>query len=338
VKPRAACADGRAGGARLKVLAVALLGLFALRVAPANAPVPVLPAPDHTPPAVASAGRVLLWKVTPPSDAGGVLYLLGDARARREPVSELDPVVEAAFQSADVLVVEVNTLQLDEGELGRQAYARGVLRGGQSLPRVLGPELYARLSTAVRDLGYPAGSFDAYEPWLASLTLSSSALVRLGYDPRYGLDRYLLERARMGKRVVALESGQRRIELLDGMAFGAQRLLLAETLDEIDRFAESLDEIFAVCNAGDASALERIVFAELRAKPELEPLYERVYFERNRSMAKQLEASLLQGGRWFAVVGAEHLIGEHGIPNLLRQRGFRVEQVRRRSAIARDPV
>jgi uncharacterized protein len=63
-----------------------------------------------------------------------------------------------------------------------------------------------------------------------------------------------------------------------------------------------------------------------------------VYFDRNRSMAKQLEASLLQGGRWFAVVGAEHLIGELGIPNLLRQRGFRVEQMRRLPELPRSPV
>ena len=32
--------------------------------------------------------------------------------------------------------------------------------------------------------------------------------------------------------------------------------------------------------------------------------------------------------RWFVVVGAAHLVGEAGLPDLMREQGFAVEQVR----------
>jgi uncharacterized protein len=57
------------------------------------------------------------------------------------------------------------------------------------------------------------------------------------------------------------------------------------------------------------------------------PIYEKLIYKRNRNMARKIEGFLGTNGTYFVVVGAAHLLGDRGIIQLLREKGYTVEQL-----------
>jgi uncharacterized protein YbaP (TraB family) len=49
--------------------------------------------------------------------------------------------------------------------------------------------------------------------------------------------------------------------------------------------------------------------------------------ERNFSMAKTLMNQARSGKKYFVVVGAGHLAGQQGIPQILKQNGFALDHL-----------
>jgi uncharacterized protein YbaP (TraB family) len=58
----------------------------------------------------------------------------------------------------------------------------------------------------------------------------------------------------------------------------------------------------------------------------LSSAYEKLVYERNRNMAGKIEAYLKTKGTYFVITGAAHLVGEKGIIEILRGKGYRVVQ------------
>ncbi len=61
--------------------------------------------------------------------------------------------------------------------------------------------------------------------------------------------------------------------------------------------------------------------------PRLAPIQEKLIYDRNRKMISRIEGYLREKGTYFVVVGAGHLIGERGIVEALRKKGYPVEQL-----------
>jgi len=57
------------------------------------------------------------------------------------------------------------------------------------------------------------------------------------------------------------------------------------------------------------------------------PLFRKLFDERNIKMTSKIEGYLNAGGSYFVIVGAGHLIGERGMVELLKSKGYIVEQL-----------
>ncbi|WP_298267048.1 TraB/GumN family protein [Geobacter sp.] len=111
--------------------------------------------------------------------------------------------------------------------------------------------------------------------------------------------------------------------LLDSFTPREQELFLISTMRE---GGEKLDAAYRAWESGDAAALEEATLGELKRDPSLEPVFEKLIFARNRAMAAAIERRMQGKGPVFVVVGAAHLVGPRGIVELLRRKGYRVEQ------------
>ena len=56
-------------------------------------------------------------------------------------------------------------------------------------------------------------------------------------------------------------------------------------------------------------------------------LKRRMLAERNERWIPRLEDYLRSGKTWMVIAGAGHMAGDRGVPELLRARGYRVEQL-----------
>jgi uncharacterized protein YbaP (TraB family) len=235
-------------------------------------------------------------------------------------------VIENAFTRADTLVVEVDTRLTDPAEISRYATRIGQIEDGTTLRAWVPEDVYLKVRETLRQQRLRPEILDGCEPWFAALMLSGSALSRMGYDSSFGIDEYFLGRAQR-KRVVELEGAQAQLKVLDTMRVEIQNVMLSDTLSEIGELDRTIRDLFASWEEGDAERMGALVFARAGDGPHSAQFYEQVYFARNRAMTSKLAASLDQGGVWFAVVGAGHLLGDKGIPALLSGRGYRVRQL-----------
>jgi hypothetical protein len=56
-------------------------------------------------------------------------------------------------------------------------------------------------------------------------------------------------------------------------------------------------------------------------------IYKKLILERNKSMASKIEEFLRTKETYFVIVGAGHLVGNQGIIEILKGKGYHVEQL-----------
>ena len=76
--------------------------------------------------------------------------------------------------------------------------------------------------------------------------------------------------------------------------------------------------------SGDIDYLEQTLLEDVSGYPEL---YDTIVANRNRLWVDTIDELLQQGEDYLVVVGALHLVGEDGLPQLLEQRGVRILQM-----------
>lgn len=274
----------------------------------------------------------LLWKV---SDADNALYLLGSFHLLRPEDYPLSADVDRAFADAEALVLELSPEEMTSPQLGIAMRRAGRREDGRTLREDLDPALAAKLDAWVdanagilRAIGMTSDSLQQSEPWFVGLNITLIEMQKLGLDPQLGLDMHMIERARdAGIPASGLELGSEQIAIFDGMSREEQRQFLAESLGEAQDAKVEIEALHEAWRRGDAAAMWQGMAADLRR--EYPELYRRVNVDRNDAWMPKLQR-LLDGETQrdtLAVVGALHLIGEDGVVEKLRAKGYRVERI-----------
>jgi uncharacterized protein YbaP (TraB family) len=164
------------------------------------------------------------------------------------------------------------------------------------------------------------------EPWFAAITIDSLVLMRLGFSPANGVEMRIAERAANdGKPISGLETERQQLEILDGMSPQAQRNLLMQTLAEGQEAANVMNSLVDAWRHGDIATLEGGLLQDIRAYPEI---YQTIVVQRNENWLAKIIDLLNDDDDYLVIVGAMHMIGESGVPALLRARGYEVNQLR----------
>lgn len=284
----------------------------------------------------ADAGREapvpLLWKV---SDRDNSLYLLGSFHLLKPDDYPLSRDVDAAFADADKVVFELPPEELGSPALGMRM-GQAALRGdGTTLDSELPEDTRQALSAwmdanaaHLQRLQMSPQVMQLFEPWFAGLMVAIVEMGKAGLDPALGLDTHLAQRAaQAGKATGGLETGEQQIEFLDGMDRIEQVQFLQEALDSAARGPEEIDRMHDAWRRGDADGLWEGMARDMRER--FPKLYQRVNVERNDAWLQRLEDKLAAPGNddTLVVVGALHLLGEDGVVEKLRARGYEVERI-----------
>jgi uncharacterized protein YbaP (TraB family) len=72
--------------------------------------------------------------------------------------------------------------------------------------------------------------------------------------------------------------------------------------------------------------MESIMMKYTKEDSRLSSAYQKLVYERNINMAEKIEGYLRTKGNYFVIIGAAHLVGEKGIIEILRGKGYRVVQ------------
>ncbi len=277
----------------------------------------VAPGAGHT------ADKHFLWRATTNS---ATVYILGSVHFMKKDAYPLAGVIEDAFETCETLAVEADITNVAPGTL--QALRQAAFYApGDSLVSHISAQTYSYVIEQAATLGLPAGAVNRQRPWFLGITVSSLELMRLGYDPNYGIDKYFLTRASGKKKIVELESLQYQINLLSGLPDGEQESFLLYTVKDLKSTGEQVDALMAAWGRGDGGTIASILTKSLENDDRLKAVYKKIMTDRNRNMTRKIAVHLRSGGRVFVVVGAGHLVGDEGIVELLKKEGFRVDQL-----------
>jgi uncharacterized protein YbaP (TraB family) len=270
-----------------------------------------------------SAGHpVTMWMAEGTSNR---VYLLGSVHLLRAQDHPLPQVIDDVYDDAETLYMELDMDDIDPLLMQATINQLGMLDEGTSLQDVMGDDLYAEARAMAAELEIPLEMLERTEPWLAAITIEQLALARIGFNPSYGVEMHLLKKATSdGKTILGFESVEQQLAYLDGLSPEAQRALLMQTLTESATIREVMDDLILAWRSGDIDYLEQTLLDDVSGYPEL---YDTIVANRNRLWVDTIDELLEQGEDYLVIVGALHLVGEDGLPQLLQQRGVRIMQM-----------
>lgn len=270
------------------------------------------------------AGGDFLWEFRGPEGSG---YLMGSIHLLKAEYYPLSVTVMNAFRNSRILAVEADISPEKMGEAALMQMKRGLYPEGDCLRNHVTEETYAMARARLDKLGMDISGFKRFKPWMLALTLVSMEMMRMGFDPAYGVDRHFLQKADKDMEIRELEGLARQMDLFDGFSDELNDRFLFYNIQEAGRSSLEVEAMVDAWRQGDAARMENLVTESVKRFPDLAELYRVVIHERNQSMMDSIIGMLDRKKRVFVVVGAAHLVGSKGIVALMKKRGFRLRQL-----------
>lgn len=263
-----------------------------------------------------------VWKVSKGDD---YLYIGGTVHLLPPSAFPLPPEFEQAYNATDTLVLEAKMPAPDDTAAQTAMIQAMAYSDGRSLSKVLSPEVYQQVSDYFAPYGVQLQQLDGYKPGFIMLQMLALEMMKAQMAGE-GVDVYFDKKAQTdGKAQAYLETVESQIELLANMGEGYEDAFIQMNLAQFGDFKAYFSAMIDAWRAGDMAKLD-----ELAVKParELDPvLYQALFVKRNQAWLPQIKQMFGNTEKELVLVGGGHLAGEHSVLALLKQAGYKVEQL-----------
>lgn len=288
------------------------------------APFAVAQTAAQTTPQAGAETRSFLWEVTSMTNRA---FLFGTIHAGKREWYPLPRAVEDAFAESEVLAVEADVTDVEamEKTAGSMAY-----KAPDELMKHVPLADYERLRAQLPRYGMSIGTMKNLKPFAAVSILVFGEWARLGYLPQFGVDYYLIQRAKGAKKkVVEVEGVDVQAKLMDSLTEEEHRQTFIGTLDALDAglTGEQIEGMVKAWQSGDAFLMLEIARRYNEKVPGAKELEDKFVWSRHKAMLEKVEGYLNKAKeRHFIAVGALHLAGPKGLIEQLKAKGYIVRQ------------
>jgi uncharacterized protein len=170
---------------------------------------------------------------------------------------------------------------------------------------------------------------EAMEPWFINLGLLIGISQQMGFKADQGLDLHIARMAEAANKPVSgLETAEEQLAVLDASPMDEQIAGLRDFFNKPGEVPKLLNETHEAWRNADVARLNSLVIDEVRKETPV--TYRIINVERNDAWVPKLQQMLdgaTEGNDTLVVVGAMHLIGEDGVVEKLRAKGYEVERI-----------
>ena len=252
------------------------------------------------------------------------IYICGSVHVAKPDFYPLPDWTYDALKHSDVLIQEV--ADLDDKSTARLFREMSQLPDGQEIYDLLDEESTQLATKLGQEYGMPLEMFRYQQPWSFITTLTMAQIIKLGYQPQWGVDIHFLGKARAyGIPVEGFETAAEQLQILqtayrmDDAAFVKESLReFGDTEKQIKAFEQSWQD-------SNAEQLASLINESFGGLSEVEKV---LLLDRNKHWAEQLTHRFKDNKQIFIVVGAGHLAGNGSLIELLREAGFQVQQIK----------
>lgn len=271
----------------------------------------------------------LLWKVSG-NGCYEESYLFGTLHLETSEFIDSVPGLASAIENVDVIFGELEGDDMLSMNTMLQMMKEATAPADSTLDKLLSPEDYKIVDDVIKKymFGFGLKEIGVLKPAVLTLYLEMMQMQKLypkSLDPNNLIDVAIQKRGKqLGKRVEGLEGVEDQTSALFGIPLTEQAEDLVDFCRKDREFADSSSQLRDAYRAQDLSAIEKIVF-----DPEMgmdDESMDRMSYNRNRKWMEKITQTL-PVQRVLVAVGAAHLVGEQGLIELLRSRGYTVEPV-----------
>ncbi len=281
-------------------------------------------APDEaSAPAPDGRNRGLLWRAT---RNGRASYLYATLHLGQASWRLPGPAVQEALRESDVLAIE---LDISDPEVLRE-WMLAMAEPSRQPPELPAP-LRERLAALSRLACVNEDAIAGTHPLMQAMTLSVLESRREQLHPVYGVELALKQLAvANAQAVLSMETPAQQLAAMlpapgEDMLPGLERTLRQLEQGRARALVRRLTDAW---ERGDLNTLNTYArWCECVVDAQDRRTMARLIDQRNLRLAARIEQLHRQPLKVFAAVGALHMTGPQALPQLLRQRGFRVERV-----------
>ena len=284
---------------------------------------------------IKSENKFCMWEVAS-KDSKGKLYLFGSIHAADDLIYPLPSFVTDAFDKSDYLAVECDIVAYEK-DLKKQIEMSADLTytDGTTIQDHIDQDTYEKCKVFLKANNSYMSVYDSMKPSVWMSLMDNIVLSKSGLSTGNGLDRHFLNKAKKDKKeILEVESVESQMEMLSGFSDDIMNLLLKSyTTQTLDEQVNSLRELFFAWKAGDIDKIYDLGNGESDSKisEEEAALYEeynkQMLTNRNNLMVEKAEQYLSENKKCFYVVGAMHMIGNDGIVEQLKAKGYDVKRI-----------
>ncbi|MCP4151518.1 MAG: TraB/GumN family protein [bacterium] len=273
----------------------------------------------------ADEGKSFLWEL----DTGaGKSYLLGSVHMLQERHYPLKKVIRDAFNQSDILLVEADITGEKAVSGALIAMKKGVYSGKETLKTNISDKTYELAKKKLKELGMDIEGMNSFKPWMVSTMIIMAEMSKLGFNPKYGIDMHFMNKAvAQQKKIMELEGAEFQFNLLDSFSKKENEKFLLSAIVESGDVKKEFNNLIAAWQCGDTTTMESLLVKSFSQYPELLSFKNKLLDERNERMVDKLMDCFKTGKNFLVIVGAAHMVGEKGLIQLLKKKGYSLKQL-----------
>ncbi|MBL1275830.1 MAG: TraB/GumN family protein [Ectothiorhodospiraceae bacterium] len=270
---------------------------------------------------LSAVAETSLWRV---SKGANELYIGGTVHVLSASDYPLPKAYDVAFNKATKLVFETDTEATQDPAFGQSLMSRMMYTDGRSLKDELSRETYQKFEAFSVARGLPMAMFQQMRPPLAVLTLMIVELQRLGIAEA-GVDAYYYQRAKAENKIIGqLETPQQQLEFIVNLGKGREDDFVSYSLKDMQELGVVMGDLVSAWRSGDTNKMVSLALTEMRR--DFPGIYQQLLVSRNHNWLPKIEKMINDPGTELVLVGALHLVGDDGVLQLLRNKGYKLEQ------------
>ncbi len=263
-----------------------------------------------------------VWQV---SDGNNSVYIGGTVHVLAQSDYPLPESFEKAYQQAQVVVFETDMSKMQTMEFQQSLVSKMVFQDGRTYADVLDAKTVAQLEAYMQKKGIPLAQMQVFKPAMLAINLTMLELQSLGLA-HTGVDEFYRQKGANDKKsFLFLETPEQQLDYLAGLGEGNENEMIQYTLNDIASLAQEMGELKSAWRSGNNELLFEKGAQEMK---DLFPsTYNKMLVERNDNWLPHLEQYLKTKETEIVLVGALHLVGEDGVLNKLKAKGYSVKQL-----------
>ena len=268
------------------------------------------------------------WKLEKPGQKPD--WLLGTIHLSDPRVTNMPDAAKAAYAASSTVVLESDEI-LDQTKASAKLMARPDLlmfSGKQTIRDFLNPADQIVLEEGLKKRGIPLGTVLKMKPYIISsmVAMSSCELSRKAHGAPFLDQKLAVEGQAAGKQVRGVETLAEQIEAMASLPIDFHIRSLVSIVRYPQYTADMMETTIGLYLTGDIGMVmpASVYFAPEKNDKDFQDLAQfeqRLITDRNHHMADR-GASILAEGNVFMAVGALHLVGDQGLVELLRNKGY----------------